>query len=361
MSCLKNSRNLGIDFLRILSMFYVVILHTLGHGGILGAVSMGTYQYKTVWFLEIWAYCAVDIFALISGYVGYHEEKRTVKYSNYILLWEQVVFYGILVTFILKFFYPESISMLDMLGMLFPVTNGLYWYFTAYTGLFFCIPMVNIAMTKCSSNFAIKIFVAFIGVFSVYDIFVGRFNLEQGYSFVWLLVLYVLGSVLKKCEIGKKINFLKALIGIVLLILFTWIWKLYGIEYSFLGFRITKDTFVSYTSSTILGAALFYIIGFSKIQFNHFKKIISFAASGAFAVYLLNEHVFFRKFIIEQNFVKWSESSAGMILVKVCVFSGIFIIVSIIIDIGRQKLFKMLRLDCLAAVVEKRIKIITDR
>ena len=46
-----NKRNYGIDSLRILSMFYVVILHTLGHGGLLESVKDGTNQFILVWTL----------------------------------------------------------------------------------------------------------------------------------------------------------------------------------------------------------------------------------------------------------------------------------------------------------------------
>ena len=47
----KHEKNYGIEWLRILSMYMVAVLHTLGQGGTFGAV---------------------DCFALISGYVGYH-------------------------------------------------------------------------------------------------------------------------------------------------------------------------------------------------------------------------------------------------------------------------------------------------
>ena len=54
-------RNYGVDFLRILSMFFVIILHCLGKGGVLDAAQPGTVQYASAWFLETFAYCTVDI------------------------------------------------------------------------------------------------------------------------------------------------------------------------------------------------------------------------------------------------------------------------------------------------------------
>ena len=56
-----NQRNYGVVLLRILAMLFVVVLHTLGHGGVLANAPAGTMQYSTSWALEIIAYPAVDI------------------------------------------------------------------------------------------------------------------------------------------------------------------------------------------------------------------------------------------------------------------------------------------------------------
>ena len=91
-------RNYGVDALRILAMYMIVILHVLGQGGILDAVRRGTGQYSVAWFMEIASYCAVNCYALISGYVGV---KTKFRMSNILYLWLQVVFYGLLAAWIL--------------------------------------------------------------------------------------------------------------------------------------------------------------------------------------------------------------------------------------------------------------------
>lgn len=75
------TRNYGIDALRIVSMLMVVTLHVLGHGGVLKIAE--SEKYWIVWFLEISAYCAVNCYALISGYVGVYSKY---KFSNLALL-----------------------------------------------------------------------------------------------------------------------------------------------------------------------------------------------------------------------------------------------------------------------------------
>ena len=78
---MKKERCSGIDLLRIISMFFVVMLHVIGHGGILDNVAMFSVNYQLLWLLEILAYCSVNCYALISGYVGVFSKY---KYSNII-------------------------------------------------------------------------------------------------------------------------------------------------------------------------------------------------------------------------------------------------------------------------------------
>ena len=64
------TRNYGIDFLRMISMIMIVMLHTLGHGGILRSVSFLSVHYQIAWLLEVIAFGAVNTYAMISGFVS---------------------------------------------------------------------------------------------------------------------------------------------------------------------------------------------------------------------------------------------------------------------------------------------------
>ena len=88
---MKYERNYGIDLLRLVLMYMVCMLHTLGQGGILGVCQAGTVEYKAFWFLEILSYCAVDGFAIISGYMAV---DRPRKYEKLVDMWFQAFFYS---------------------------------------------------------------------------------------------------------------------------------------------------------------------------------------------------------------------------------------------------------------------------
>ena len=48
----KNERNMGVELFRIVSMMLVILLHVLGHGGVLSYSKHLSANYKAAWFLE---------------------------------------------------------------------------------------------------------------------------------------------------------------------------------------------------------------------------------------------------------------------------------------------------------------------
>ena len=104
---LKPGRNYGIDFLRILSMFFVLLLHILNQGGVIASSEKLSLGYNLSWFIETCAYCAVNCYALISGFIGY---KSKHKYSNIINLYIQTAFYALLATGIFYLSAPDEVG-----------------------------------------------------------------------------------------------------------------------------------------------------------------------------------------------------------------------------------------------------------
>lgn len=130
----RKEHNYGIDLLRIIAMFMIVVLHILGPGGILENTNLLSINYNIGWFLEIASYCSVNCYALISGYVGRNAEY---KYKNIILLWLRVVFYTLLITMLFAVFSREKVGGQEVINAIFPVMRKQYWYFTQYFCMFF--------------------------------------------------------------------------------------------------------------------------------------------------------------------------------------------------------------------------------
>lgn len=86
---IKKSRNYGIDALRVLSAIMIVMLHVLSQGGVLANYADLTFQGEFIWLLQVGCLGFVNVFALISGYVGINGKH---KISNILNLWIEVFY-----------------------------------------------------------------------------------------------------------------------------------------------------------------------------------------------------------------------------------------------------------------------------
>lgn len=279
-------RNYGIDLLRLVSMFMVVVLHVLGRGGILSNVESTTVKGEIFWLIEIFCYCAVNVFAIISGVVGL---KSNHQFSNLIGLCLQLVFYSIILSSIyvgFSLFNGSDITIKSLFSYLFPSIRSL-WYFSAYFCLFFFMPILNSIIENTPRNVlrnaAIFVFVVFCGFCRISDKVA---NLNNGYSVLWLAILYLTGAYISKYGLLSKLPAHKAFLGYLACVFLT---SLSRIAFGLVGKGI--NILVSYTSPTILFAALFLVITFKNMDLgSKTKKAVAFLSPMAFGVYLIHSH-----------------------------------------------------------------------
>lgn len=356
--------NSGIDLLRLLAFAYVVVLHTLGHGGILGAAAFGSHQYMLCAGMEIWAYCAVNLFGLISGYVGYNDDpprsfRRRV--FSYLELWLQVVFYAVLPSVIIYFVMPGTITVTDILKGFLPVTTGQYWYFSAYTGLFLLMPVLNAALSRLDVKYLRRFLIIFLVAFAAYASPMERFALREGYSTFWLALLYLAGGAVKKIRTdheaamaaekdradlsraGHKKTALICLAGILACALFAWIWLLNGWHYSVFDTEVKRTTWMSYTSFTVTLAALLHLVWFSGIRVpEKLHRPLRLAASCSFAIYLVNTQPAVWK-LTDRLFAPYGTGPLVSILLVTAANVVVFMAAGILADMIRQALFNGVR------------------
>ena len=354
-----SARNYGIDLLRILAAFYVVILHSLGHGGAMQASARGSHQYMVIGFLEIWAYCSVDLFALISGYVGYSPRQKRLRLSRYFELWLEVVFYCVVPSLIILLTVPGTVTGRDILMGLFPVTTGRYWYFSSYTGLFLVIPILDAALRALDTGY-LKIYIGVVLIaFCLYASPMERFSLGSGYSMVWLILLYLCGGAVHKIQEERKRGKHDALICILLIIglaLFAWTWLINRWHFTFFDTEVSRTTMMSYTAFSVCAAAILHLILFSRLQIpGKIGKYLPLISSGAFAVYLLNTQPAIWT-LSQKQFEHLGTASSITILLQVLGYALLFVLLGAAVDLGRRLLFKVLHIPQLAARLEALIR-----
>lgn len=336
---LNNTRNFGIDLLRLVLMFNIVVTHMLLYG--VNMETLSGNMWRAARLLYTISVSAVDCFALISGYVGYREKER-INYSKYLHFWTQVFFYSFTITFI--FFVAGQGNSSDLFESAFPISFGKYWYATAYTGVFFLSPWINKLIRSCNKREADRFVLMVLCLFCIYGIVVHRmdpFKLNEGYSVLWLAVLYAVGAWIKKNEINKVINqkaWLKICVASILCV-----WIIY------IFIPVGRASLVRYISIVTVLIAICRVSFYSLLRINdRVLPIIKHLSPAAFGVYLIHEHHCIRSWVMAKWFA-WLATMMNPILffmaVLLCSFA--VYIVCLGIEILRRYLFRITKIDTL--------------
>ena len=347
-------RNYGVDFLRIVSMFMAVVLHVLGQGGILDAATPGSTHYWVAWFLEIAGYCAVDCFALISGYVL---SVTNTKISSIASLWAQTFFYAASLTILFYLFFPGTeMTKYDILFSFFPVITKQYWYVSAYMGMYIIVPVLNVALLHVKRTTLELVFIGMLLVHSGFSLQFDPFHLGEGCSVMWLSLLYLLGGYFRKYDFVSKVKKYKGWLLYVSMTALTFTSKFVLENFVALNEKNEKysDFLVSFVSPTVFIAAVGLFLATFQINFSKTaKKFISLFSPAAFGVYLI--HVckpvwvdVFKGFSVD--FIKYNP--VVMVLLVLAASVVIYFVCSVI-ELIRIYLFRVLKINELFTLIEK--------
>lgn len=321
----------GIEALRILSMLFVVLLHVLGRGGVAAATEAHSASYSAAWLLLSFAYPAVNLYALISGYVGC---KSTFRLSKLITLWIGLITVNLVVWGAFGVFSPEIAKTYSLSECLTPICSSEYWYVNAYIGLYLLTPVLNIAIEHLNKRrFQLvlgSMFVLFVllPAISKHDLFL----MHTGYSALWLIVMYLVGGYIR-IHVHRPVRRSVAYTGLasyVLLSLFIFVQKLV-VEQKLFVEQAENPYFYdnySYTSPYIALSAvgLFLFFVYLNPKKKKQRRLIRFFSQTAFGVYLFHTQPLIWESLITDRFAVFGQyATPAMVLACVAVSIGIFI------------------------------------
>lgn len=184
----SKQRAYGIDIARLTAMFMVVLLHNLGRGGILDWTldSVSDLAYLGI---ENYAIVAVNVFALISGYLS---AGKPLKARSIFSIWATACFWSM--TTGLTGFSLGQFSITDLLKSAFPVSTAEYWYLNSFLLLQLMVPFLNCAITSLTS---VQLGIATSGLLIASTLFEST-GLNKGYSTMWLAVFWLTGASIKR-------------------------------------------------------------------------------------------------------------------------------------------------------------------
>jgi len=344
-------RDSGIDLLRLFAMGLIVLHHLLLHGGLTSAFPDFSTSGMLMHLLNALTRCAVNAYALISGYVMVRSRFRP---SRLIGLWLHVVFYGVLAVLCLPLM-GGSIHPAHLWGAVTPISHDSYWYFTCYAVVFCLSPFLNLLLNSLSKRQTGLMLTALVALFTILPtlMMTDRFQLNGGYHPVWLMILYLIGGAVRLHGFHLFANRKKAFAAAAGCTLLSWAFRLGVLA---LGFKWLEELLLNYTAPTMLvcGIALLSLFAGRKLP-ARLSKAVTILSPLTFGVYLIHDNWLIREHLIKMRLTALAELNPALMLPGLfACWAGVYA-VCLLIEWLRTKLFALLRISDLCTRAENRL------
>lgn len=294
----ESKRMANMEGLRILAMMMVIMLHYLGKGEVLPALtgSMDVNGYVS-WILETLSIVAVNVYMLISGYFL---SGSGFKAGRLLQLLCQILFYSILVPVVLLclgILKPGDLTIYQLLQYCLPTQMIHYWFATAYVVMYLFSPILNIAVKNMKKG-QLQAVILLLLVFQSLNKSLLPVRLEMdnlGYDGIWFMCVYLIAAYIRLYGIplytnGKR-SFCLYLAGCVGILGVTFaVRALYFATGQFENF-IGAAYHYNHILNLFAAISLFYAFYDWKLSQGRFAWVILRIAPYTFGVYLLHEHL----------------------------------------------------------------------
>lgn len=196
-------RNYYFDILRIIAMAMIITHHITVNdfelqpnlNGIQTIAS--NKQLLVLMIINSFVIIGVNLFFLISGYfrIKFDVKKLISLIIEVYIIYDLVTVIGILLNFVL--FDKNTIH-----NLIFPF--DLYWFLCAYVGLMVISPFLNKVIESITKEDK-KLIILSILLFSLYAYkHDNGLVINGGYSFIWAIIMYIVGGLINKFKIKTK-------------------------------------------------------------------------------------------------------------------------------------------------------------
>lgn len=349
------NRHLGIELLRMVSMFMILILHILGNGGILNNVQIGSFNYYLFWAVEIICFVAVNCFALVTGYFM---SKGKWRIGRFIQLWVEVLFYSVTLSLVAYCILGKIVPLSMYTDSLFPLFKKSYWFFSAYAGLFLFMPLLNKAISKLTKKemlYGVSVIVLLGSASILFK--ADPFNLAEGYSMIWLIFMYFIGAFIRlhvDIDAIDKKKIVHYYLGVNSVSL-----GLIAIKTMVGSLEESRDTvwFIHYVSPLILASSILLFILFLKAPIKNKQSsfVIEKVVPYSFAVYLIHTHPIIFYFVLKDRFIFLANEPIIVALIQVLISASLIYLSCLLIDFIRSLLFQLLRVSNLTDKIGEKL------
>lgn len=201
----KTTRKSNFELLRIVSMFFIVLYHTIIHGHV---IENSTNQGLTMISNLLLFICIVHVnsYVLVSGYF---QSKSTCKQSKVWSLINANWFYRVIIVIILTSVGAISLSKVQILKQIFVIDiTDSYWFIKMYLALYLFSPFLNKLIDQLTKNEYNKLLIILTVILSIIPYFTGEQGFSNtGYTIQHFIYLYLIGGYLRKYPIERSYLF----------------------------------------------------------------------------------------------------------------------------------------------------------
>lgn len=333
----RKERHSGMELLRIIAMFLVLVVHadyfSLGVP-IVQDVQQNTWgAFARIFFQSLSVGC-VNLFVLLSGWFGIRP-----KPSSFLNLMFQCAYFLFGIYAICLMTGVSQLNIHGLMGCLLLLKWN--WFIKAYILLFIMAPILNSYIDNTTQRQHGLILVGFYIFQTIYSWFSGAaVFFDHGYSTISFMGLYLLARYFAKYPM-KITSYARHfyLLFFLLSVLFMAIGCFAATKY---GLSAVSGRIFQYDQPLIIVASMSLIIYFSKLSFR--SRIVNWIAASSFAVFLLHTN----PNLCEQIFVPivktlYNSYSGIRCIIAIFVFLIAVYMVAILMDQPRKIMWSKIK------------------
>lgn len=297
----KTQRQSGVELLRIIAIFMVLVCHA--NARVLGLpspedfVSSASSSVVRIFFACI-GEGGVDIFVMISGWFGIHAKPKGLAkllFQVFFLLW------GIYAVFLLA--GHATLNAHDIKVCL--TLTEEYWFVMAYIGLYILSPVLNAFVEKATKREFQMVLVAFYAFQCYYCWISGAYDYYSGYSVTFFCGLYLTARYFRLYPVKVAASHSTAVFFVSLLVTTV----VSTVAMARLG---NGAHMIRYDNPLVIISSLALLSTFARMRFC--SRVVNSLATACFAVYIIHfDPLVFHYFAMA---VRWVyQSTSGLLTV----------------------------------------------
>lgn len=334
---MENNRNSGMETLRILAAFLIVMYHYAVYGGI----SYNSYYSKDLLnglfaqFLAMGGNVGSMIFISI---MGYYQSEKPFNTSHLIRIIFQMFFYSTLIYLIFCITGNVQFNFWNFLRSLLPFFFDRWFFGTAYIVLYCLSPFINKFLNTLDKENFKRLLIVQVALWMALPTVLGFFDgtVFYGTIFTVYLTAYTSGAYIRRFASESDIagKYRKTLIiSVIVMLASALVFDMLG---EHIGIFYRKGTYFSSLNSIFTYATVFCLTALASQTEPKTNSMINNVASTSFGVYLLCSHAYTRELIFKR-IIKAPEQIKSVLFIVLALLSCLAVYtICVIIDYIRK-------------------------